>query len=547
MKSALGLAVLVLVGCGEKNKFAGRERLEAPRGKQDVGTLLDAAKEADVQKILDQYPDARVRVLSKNHGLYEIFGASLQQIQDTGVRAQSNEYIELVSRAVPEGMTVPGWPACRAGRPGPTVALNVTSPSANINGTSITWGTKISMNTSGSTPNAKSSFIVLPPAGSLAGNHVVPQSKLELTPDALGVYQVIALVQDADGACAMDGATFVVTANKAYNGPSQRNINVSLSQFKHLAMVDAVASWDLSQGEGLTIAVIDSGVNYNHPSLAANIALNGKEIPGNGLDDDGNGYVDDVLGYDFVNSDEFPYDDDGHGSHVAGLAASKHFGLAKRAKILSVKALNGLGGDVGSIAAALRYSVDRGAKIVNMSLGGPQPLPHPAIVSAMDYADRKGVLVVVSAGNGDPQTGLGFSIDEIPFYPANLTNENVVTVASFDANNAMSTYSNFGKKNVDVVAPGGAMPNDPMFSCTTENPRNALFAGMSGTSMAAPVVSGIAAQVWSMQPGLSVAQLKEILMTSGEQVAELAPVVGSGRKINSLSALDKANARNVLF
>ena len=120
-------------------------------------------------------------------------------------------------------------------------------------------------------------------------------------------------------------------------------------------------------------------------------------------------------------------------------------------------------------------------------------------------------------------------------------------MAAFDAGNALSTYSNFGKQNVDVIGPGGEMPADPMFSCSHENPGNASFVGMSGTSMAAPVASGIAAQVLGLQPQMSVAELKELLMKAGEPDAELAEAAGSGRHINAFRAVELAQERNVLF
>jgi subtilisin family serine protease len=563
MKSAKWLLVLgMLAACGNKNPFQGRERVKAPAGRNDVGVLMEHASESEVEKILNDYPAAQVRVLSKEHGLYEIFGVETSAVAArTEGRVDKNQFFELIppqtsglaSVPAPDGMEIRGLPPCKGDLPSPNAVLTVTEPALTLNGSTLELGAKVKLNTLASTANPaspsalKSAVILIAPDSSREGSRIVLQSELEFQPDALGVYQVIIAVQDAAGACALDGARFLVTANRPYAGPNAREINVNIAQMKHLAAVQAKDAWDVGQGEGVVIAVIDSGVNYNHPSLAPNMALNAREIPGNGIDDDHNGFKDDVLGYDFVNNDEFPYDDDGHGSHVAGLAAGKQFGLAKKARILAVKALTGIGGDVGTISAALRYAVDRGAKIVNMSLGAPAPLPHPAIVAAMAYAESKGVLVVTSAGNGDPQTGLGYSIDEIPFFPATLPNANVLTVAAFDAGNALSTYSNFGKQNVDVIGPGGDMPADPMFSCSHENPGNASFVGMSGTSMAAPVVSGIAAQVLGLQPQMSVAELKELLMKAGEPDAELAEAAGSGRHINAFRAVELAQERNVLF
>lgn len=550
------------VGCGNKKGFAGRERLEAPRDKKDVGVLIENAPSDDIEKILADFPEAQVRVLNKEHGLYEIFGVEQNSIADlTSGKTSVNEFIQFVeprtpgklSVPVPEGTTIPGLPACKGGRPTPTAVMTTLQPKQDLNGATLLQGTKIKVSAASSKPNSanpsalKSAIVVITPNSSLTGDQVVLQNEMEFSLDALGTYQVIVVVQDGAQSCAMDGTRFIATSNQPYMGPQVTKPNLDLSRFTHLKAIQAQQAWDIGQGEGVMIAIIDTGVNYNHFSLAGNLALNEKEIAGNGIDDDNNGFVDDVLGYDFVNKDEFPFDDDGHGSHVAGLAASQQFGVAKKAKILAIKGLTGIGGDIGTISAAIRYAVDRGARIINMSLGAATPLPHPALVAAIAYAESKNVLVVASAGNGDPMTGLGFSIDEIPFFPAGLQNANILSVGSFDATSNLSSYSNFGKHNVDVLAPGGAMPADPMISCSLDNPKKVEFVGMSGTSMAAPVVSGIAAQVIGILPAVSVADLKSILMSAGDEIPELANVIGSSRHINALKAVEAAQARNVLF
>jgi hypothetical protein len=559
---ALSLVLVSALGCGDKNLLKNRERVNAPAGKNDVGVLTEKSSSEEIENILNEFPSAQVRTLNKEHGLYEIFGVNAEDVAARTLgRVNRNQFFELIkpqtsgllSLPAPAGTEVPGLPTCKGNLPSPNAVLSVAQPTSTLNGSTLLQGTKVKVNTLASTAHAsapsllKSAILVIAPDSSLEGSRALIQSELEFTPDALGVYQVVILVQDSAGSCAIDGARFLVTANRPYTGPNTRDLNINLAQMRHLASVQASDSWEVSQGEGVTIAVIDSGVNYNHPSLASNIALNAREIPSNGIDDDNNGFKDDVLGFDFVNGDEFPYDDDGHGSHVSGLAAGKQFGLAKRAKILAVKALTGIGGDVGTISAALRYAVDRGAKVVNMSLGAPAPWPHPAIVSAMAYAESKGVLVVISAGNGDAQTGLGFSIDEISVFPASLPNANILSVGSFDAGNVLSPYSNFGKVNVDVIAPGGFMPADPMYSCAYENPRNVPFVGMSGTSMAAPVVAGIAAQVLSLQPRLTISELKDLLIKAGDTKADLVEVSVSGRHINAFRAVEAALARNILF
>jgi subtilisin family serine protease len=560
-----GLGVFIAItlsACGNKNPFAGRERHQAPRGAKDVGVLVEKSSEAEVANLLDKHPNAQVRVLSKAHGLYEIFGVSKSEVRkEVSGPVNDNQFFQLLEPAVPSmlsvsapvGLEIEGLNKCKAGPSAPTAVLTVREPATALNGATLELGQIIKLNAlnskaaAGLAPDLKIALLINRPSASAAGNQLLHDGEYAFTPDALGVYEIILVVQDSRDVCALDGARFMVTANKPYNGPKAKELSFNLAAMKHLAEVQAEESWQESQGEGVIIAVIDSGVNYNHPSLAPNMLVNDKEIPGNGIDDDGNGLKDDYIGYDFANDDAFPYDDVGHGSHVAGLAAGKQFGLAKKAKILAIKALSGIGGDVGTASAAVRYAVDRGAKIINLSLGGPSPLPHPAIVSAMAYAASKNVLVIASAGNGDPQTGLGYSIDEVPFFPAALPDANLVSVASFDTKSVLSPYSNFGKANVDVVAPGGNMPYDPMFSCAYENPRNALFVGMSGTSMAAPVVSGIAAQVISLRPHLTVSEVKTILMTAGPEKPDLVSVTGSGRHINALDALALAKERDVLF
>lgn len=560
-----GIGVLVAIAlsaCGNKNLFKERERTQAPRGKNDVGILVQKSSEAEINTLLEKYPNAQVRVLSKAHGLYEIFGVDKSQVKaEVTGPVNDNKFFELLEPIVPSmlsvpaptGLELPGLNTCKAGPSAPTAVLSVLEPTAALHGATIEVGQAIKVNSLSSRPAAglatglKTALLINRPAISVVGNQLTHDTEFSFTPDALGVYEVILVVQDSRDVCAMDGARFVVTSNKPYAGPNARALNFDLNQMKHLAAVQAQESWSESQGEGVVIAVIDSGVNYNHPSLAPNMETNNREIPGNGIDDDGNGLKDDFVGYDFVNADEFPYDDEGHGSHVAGLAAGAQAGLARKAKILAIKGLSGIGGDVGTISAAVIYAVDRQAKVINLSLGAPAPLAHPAIIDAMAYAASKNVLVIASAGNGDPATGLGFSIDEIPFFPASLPDANLLTVASFDAQNVLSAYSNFGKIAVDVVAPGGNMPQDPMFSCTNENPRNALFVGMSGTSMAAPVVSGIAAQIMSLRPRLAIDEVKAILMKAGQEKPELAAVTGSGRHINALDALVLAKERDVLF
>ena len=213
---------------------------------------------------------------------------------------------------------------------------------------------------------------------------------------------------------------------------------------------------------------------------------------------------------------------------------------------MALKALTSIGGDAASITAAIRYAVDHGAKIINLSLGVEAPVPHPLLVKAVNYAESKGVLLVVAAGNGDANTGFGFSIDERPVFPASLSNSNIVSVASFDEQDELSVYSNFGPQSVHVVAPGGGAGGQ-LVSATLANPEGKLFAEMAGTSMAAPVTAGVAAQVWSKSPQLTPEEVRKILMTTGKEILSLKNSTASGRHLNALAAVSAAAVKNVLF
>jgi subtilisin family serine protease len=515
-----------------------------------VGVVLDGAEPREVEDILSHYQDAQVRVLNPAHGMYEVFGVSLSQAQTlTQARVSQNVFFTSAQRlkpqseTAPDGMQVPGFNKCRGGKSDAEVKLTSVSPK-DLDGATIELGDNVQVH--GEVSKAvRSAILVAGPDASLHPRVMLKNG--QFTPDTLGLYRMFIFAQDSNDVCVADTLHFIVTANRPYKGPNAPALKVDLKRFTHLATVSAPQAWQISEGEGIQIAIIDTGVDYNHPSLAPQIQLNENEIAGNHLDDDANGFVDDVLGYDLVNGDEFPYDDDSHGTHVAGLAAARDIGLARKAKIVPIKGLTSIGGDAGTIAAAMRYAVDRKVQIINMSLGAAAPVAHPALVSAMNYAEEKGVLVVVAAGNGDPDTGLGMDIDQVPSFPASLPNDNIISVAAFDGSKALSLYSNFGKVGVDVVAPGGD-DGDLVYSCAYENVRNTAFVGMSGTSMATPIVAGIAADVMAHNPKLSLQQVKDILLSAGSSVDELKDITVSGRHIDALSALQQsAGITDALF
>ncbi len=552
--SAVMLTIAALSAC--HSGMQNQTRKQAPTGKDDVGVLVETKDSHEIQQILKRYPEAKLRELNPQHGLFEIFGITPEQVRELAPAAEvsSNRYFDFKLHAVPGpvGLKVDGLNPCKSASQFPTAVATVTQPVGPVKAVrSVELGQTVKINSSKSKPHLlspsalKSAFILVGPSGSKLGQQIQVGTDLEFTPDALGAYNIFVVVQDSRDVCSLDGVNFIATVNRKFERKQQMG-RLDLSQLTHLARVSAEESWKISQGEGVTVAIIDSGVNYNHPLLAANIALNDKETE-DGQDSDGNGFVDDQLGYDFVNADAFPYDDDGHGTHVAGLAAAQQFGLAPKAKILAIKAMTSMGGDAGSIAAAIQYATDRGARVINLSLGSGGQAPHPAIVRAVNYAEQKGALLVVAAGNGDSQTGLGLDIDESPVFPAALPNENILSVGSSTTTDVLASYSNFGLKGVDVVAPGGQAPVDPMISTAFENPAGAQFVGMSGTSMAAPVVAGIAAQILSFAPEMSPAQVRKVFLESGPEVAELKAVTVSGRHVNAKLALERAQLTNALY
>lgn len=558
----IGFGILIsftldLSACGERNLMSERTRKVAPQGPQDVGIVIQGANPGEIETILSQHDTAQVRVLNPEHGMYEIFHVQESDVQSASKgQVSRNAFFDLNSRwnrptdsvqnfssSVPEGFKIGKLKPCQAPNlPDSRPQAQILDSDTRLRDGTIEIGKDVWIRGAGGV--RQTVVLISPNASLLPSQTVLDGSEHHLKPDALGLYEIILIIQDEKDVCAMDRLRFLVTANRPYIKPSNRSETVDLTQFAQLRQVDAGEAWKASEGKGVVIAVIDTGVNYNHPFLADNIRTNEKEIRDNQIDDDQNGFVDDYLGFDFTNSDPFPYDDDGHGTHVAGLAASRQFGLAPEASLIAIKAMSSKGGDIGTVAAAIRYAVDRQARIINLSLGTSAAGPHPALVSAISYAAKKGVLVVVAAGNGDPNTGLGFNIDEIPVYPASLNLPNLITVGAFDEENILSVYSNFGAKSVTVLAPGGLGEKAPLLSTAFENPRHISLIGMAGTSMSAPIVTGIAAQVWGLAPALSFDQVRNILLSSGPSFPELKPISESGRHINAKNALEITKARN---
>jgi subtilisin family serine protease/sugar lactone lactonase YvrE len=290
------------------------------------------------------------------------------------------------------------------------------------------------------------------------------------------------------------------------------------------ADIRATQAWQLTTGSpDVVVAIIDTGVDATHPDLAPNIWTNPGEIPDNGIDDDGNGYVDDVHGWDFANHDNDPDDDVGHGTHVAGTIAAVGdngigvAGVAWHVRIMPLKFLSGDGtGTTADAIAAIDYAVAMGARIANNSWGGGDF--SQAMLDAIQEAADQDVLFVAAAGNAAADT------DTTPFFPAGYDAPNILSVAASDRNDQLASFSNYGATTVDLAAPGVEI---------LSTLRGGIYGIDSGTSMAAPHVSGAAALILSVGPHMDVGSLRQRILDQTDPVPALAGKVASGGRLDA--------------
>ncbi|MHC4405293.1 MAG: S8 family peptidase, partial [Planctomycetota bacterium] len=300
------------------------------------------------------------------------------------------------------------------------------------------------------------------------------------------------------------------------------------------ADVDAPRAWETITGTGDTVvAVIDTGVDYTHQDLAANMWVNPGETPGDGIDNDGNGFVDDVYGYDFANDDGDPMDDHDHGTHVAGTigaAADNGVGVAGvswNVDIMAVKFLDATGyGTTADAIDAINYAVDAGAHVSNNSWGDNEEFSQ-ALYETIAAARNAGHVLVAAAANGNA-LGIGQDNDLLAFYPANYDLDNIVSVAATDHNDAMATFSNFGATTVDLTAPGV-----DILSTT----RNNTYATRSGTSMAAPYVTGVLALVRDLNPAWTYQQIIDQVLSTVEAIPAAQGLTVTGGGLNAAAAV----------
>ena len=310
------------------------------------------------------------------------------------------------------------------------------------------------------------------------------------------------------------------------------------------AKIQAPTAWGVVTGTSdIVIAIVDSGLQLSHEDLAAKVWTNSNEIPGNGLDDDANGKIDDIHGWHFYHAwngsafeaaeDANVQDDFAHGTHVAGIAAASTnnavgiAGLAWGARLMPVKVLDQFGnGWYSDIAAGIVYAADNGARLINLSLGGSPD--SQTLRDAVDYARVHGALVIAATGNS------GGAV----FYPAAY--DPVLAVAATDPGDQRAYFSNYGPQ-VDLAAPGtdifSTWCHTDVIAVTCEG---SYYFNKSGTSMAAPHVTGVAALVWSRWPELTADEVIARLLDTADDVGEVGPdpYTGWGR-VNAYQAVTR--------
>ncbi len=318
----------------------------------------------------------------------------------------------------------------------------------------------------------------------------------------------------------------------------------------YLEKIQAPSAWDIETGRSdIVVAIIDSGVDLDHPDLEGNLWTNTREIAGNGVDDDKNGYIDDIHGWDFVDDDEIPGPEVGgaatadaitHGTLVAGLVgamgnnAEGVTGVAWNVSIMSLRMLDEEGnGNSTDAAAAMRYAVANGADIINLSFSG---VNNDLVLShAVEDAYEAGIVVVAALGND------GMNADTTPVYPACYGSDNadwVIGVAATNALDKATSFTNFGEDCVDLSAPGvdifGMSYHD-----VDQGFEQAYKGGWSGTSMASPLVAGSVGLLLSAYPSLTPDAVKTVLQLSVDPVSAtpaLRKLYGTGR-LNIANAL----------
>lgn len=322
--------------------------------------------------------------------------------------------------------------------------------------------------------------------------------------------------------------------------------------------IKAVEAWkNRTDASNVVVAVIDGGVDVDHPDLDDNIWINKREVPGNGIDDDKNGYIDDVHGWNFVKKTTEPYKDK-HGTHVAGIIGAEGnnkigvSGIAWDTQLMSLDIFDqGKTYSDDNLIEAVEYAIDNGANVINMSLG--YTIPHASLdlykrakpdtyqryLDVFSRAIEKGVTIVAAAGNDDAEDSSNLSL------PSAFSSEidGFISVAAVDHNEFITDYSNYGGA-ITIAAPGGSSDKEESMVFSTLPLAHEGYGGMPGTSMAAPVVTGAVALVLAENKKLKPASIEALLKHTASKAAFLKGYVESGNLLDLDQSLQKAKKFN---
>jgi hypothetical protein len=391
----------------------------------------------------------------------------------------------------------------------------------------------------------------------LKGQEKIYKINYQDKPDLLEVQKIILKQKEIEYA----EPNFLFKASYLSNDPFY------LEQW-YLEKIHASQAWDLVRGgsEDVVIAILDSGIDIDHPDLKDNIWVNKREIPGNGLDDDNNGYIDDYDGWDFVRNSpnprpkfDEPYESGAihHGTVVAGIAAAigdNHqgiIGLAWKSKIMALRVLNSQGtGSVEAVIQAVNYAKNNGARIINLSFVGNSRSEF--LAQALKQAWKDGLIIVAAAGN--ESTGQTEDLDLVPTYPicldANDPDNYILGVGATDQLDRKAPFSNYGSKCIDIMAPGSRIYGLLVYNQSIPG-YNEYYGGYwSGTSVATPLVSATAALIKALNPLLNNQQIRDIILSQADNIdnenLSFVGKIGKGR-LNTYRAVNYAYLQLVQY
>jgi subtilisin family serine protease len=502
----------------------------APEAENEMGQLVWGVEKSEVRKFLEANRDVSVREIYPPQGLYELQNASAQGQPD-------RQFVERVRVSFPRAQIAPNYyfvpdplPAaseyqrddCFSYPEGRDNSLTTEFKSDQPvsrwrSGQQIQMGEAISYDILAPSSSWTYNWRIDPPRNTGMNPEYLVGPSIRFRPKTSGFYKVSVRAKTPGARCYIFRKHLLVEENPDFRpvgyrpGPSLINPGFR-SLFWHLHRLGAPSAWALTKGRGVRVAVLDSGINYLHPALAPNLSL-------------GAG----AGGYDFENLDPLPFDINGHGSHVSGLVSATTMGVAPEATLIPIKVLGGIGADMGTILGGLLYAADQRSDIINASF--TLPIDHPMIRTAIAQATIRGSVFVAAAGNGD-QNG-SVDNDRYPTLPSSYKIPGVIAVGAIDESEQLTGYSNFGRHSVHLAAFGGTS-TQPLVSTFRRSVDGVnTYLGLSGTSMATPLVSGGLALALSLHPDLKPAQALEKFLQLGLQATPtLEKITVTGGRLN---------------